>query len=779
MKNKRSYMVGVIIFGIIYAIYLVATYFNNDFWGDILSPVLAIGAFVSVFLPGTRLDWKNNSGRKSAWIFFSMACLSWGIADLLWLIYKLVIGVDPMENMFILNIYNFTNFFLFIGTVVLCARLLKRWNVIQLLIDTTATAIAVGLTIWIIFFEKSTDFSGFISDTGWLSLFSIFFDIMLVTLIFTTYFSVRKGRVALYVSIMMGGIIVFALTDLIYYHQTLDEAYIPNSLIDGGSMLSFMLLALGAWKKETMKTQDSGLDDYAISASNVGLKRNFYLIIILMLAVGIKEGFVIFDLFVFIIIFFIREVMSFYFQLSIKNEQLLLREKEINNILEEKIKRRTNEIVKKNVELEYAYNHDPITDLFNRNYIMTSLPRLMENLKQTETITFIMLDIDRFKTINDMYGHDIGDIVLVELTKRLKTIEVPKSILARTGGDEFVFVYRDNTSYSKGEEIASKILMLCSTPIEVEQFVFRITASIGISIYPFDANGFNALMVNADIALNHAKTRGKNRWLSFNYELRDSIKRKNQIEMLLKTVNYDEEFELFYQPQFRISDKKLIGAEALVRWNSKALGSISPKEFIPIAEEINVITELGKWILKTAIRQIRMWDDLYGIDFKVGINISPKQLDYVGFVSDFRALLTEYSVPSGFIDIEILESVAMEGEERIKHIYSLFKSLGVSISMDDFGTGYSALSYLKHLPFEKIKIAKELVDAIAIDDYDMQIVKAIVMLAKSLGIMTIAEGVEYQEQFDILESLGCNEIQGYLMGRPVPVEIFEKMFLKK
>lgn len=782
MKRKKLFWACIVLFSV-YCVYLTAAVYENDFWGNILSPLLAFGAFGIVFLTSLELDWKQNRGRKCAWIFFSLSCLVWALADLTWVMYVAVFAEDPMESFFALNMYNFTNIFLFIGTGILCVRLLKRWNFIQLKIDTVSTAMAIGYLIWIVFLDKRTDFPEIVASVGWLGALSIFIDIMLLTLIFTTYFSVRKGKVAVYIMVMMFGIIIYAISDLIYFHFILADIYIPNSLVDAVSMLAFMLLAAGACKKRCMDKPTMGLEDYADVTSNVGLKKNFYLIVLVPIVAVAVEGLVLFDLFVFALIFAIREALSFYIQLAIKNEQLLLKEKEMNSILEDKIKERTKEIVQKNDELEYSSNHDPVTDLYNRNFIMKSLPQSVRNLKPNETVTFILLDIDRFKTINDMYGHDVGDQVLVELTNRLQSVDsdfefIEKPILARVGGDEFAFVYRSFMAYDYAEKIANKILLRGSEPIAINQYLFRITASIGISIYPYDARDVKSLMRNSDIALNHAKVRGKNRCLSFNSELRDSIYRKNEIEILLKTMDYNEELEMFYQPQFRIYDKKLIGAEALIRWYSKSLGYISPAEFIPIAEEINIIPELGNWILNTVIHQIKEWNTIYGIDFKVGINISPKQLDYISFVNDLKQTMSESNVPPRLVDIEITESIAMEGEDRIKQVYSLFKGLGVSISMDDFGTGYSALSNLKYLPFEKIKIAKELIDAIAMDEYDMQIVKSIIELAKSLGILTIAEGVEYQEQFDILEKLGCDEIQGYLLGRPMAVDKFEEQFLK-
>jgi EAL domain-containing protein (putative c-di-GMP-specific phosphodiesterase class I) len=208
------------------------------------------------------------------------------------------------------------------------------------------------------------------------------------------------------------------------------------------------------------------------------------------------------------------------------------------------------------------------------------------------------------------------------------------------------------------------------------------------------------------------------------------------------------------------------------------MGSISPAEFVPIAEEINMINEIGIWVMEHAISQSKIWNDSYSTDLKIGINVSPKQLDHKTFIRDLTDLIAKYSISPKYIDIEITENIAMDGEIRIQQIDSLFRGLGISISVDDFGTGYSSLSYLKFFPFERIKIAKPLIDAIAIDDYDLQIVKSVILLAKSIGMKTIAEGVETQEQYNILEELGCDEVQGYLLGKPVSSEQFKKLYLE-
>lgn len=251
------------------------------------------------------------------------------------------------------------------------------------------------------------------------------------------------------------------------------------------------------------------------------------------------------------------------------------------------------------------------------------------------------------------------------------------------------------------------------------------------------------------------------------------------MESYLKNADYDKEFMLFYQPQFLMKDQKLVGMEALIRWNCPELGLVSPAEFIPIAEESDIIIPVGNWIVSHAIKQISEWNHLLGTNLRVGINISSKQLVQTDFFEIFDFYMRQYHTPAEWIDIEITEGVALSGDIKANRLMKFFQDRGGSISIDDFGTGYSSLSYLKMLTFDRIKIPKPLMDNIVNDEFDLKIVSSIIMLAQSLGIHTICEGVESREQFELLLNLGCEQIQGYYLGKPMAPQDFQKFFLKE
>jgi diguanylate cyclase (GGDEF)-like protein len=388
--------------------------------------------------------------------------------------------------------------------------------------------------------------------------------------------------------------------------------------------------------------------------------------------------------------------------------------------------------------------------------------------------------VDRFKTINDSYGHDVGDKVIIEISNRLTEWNTFGAVLARLGGDEFVVLLRGAVSRYKMTECCRQIIDICGAPIYVGQQVLYLTISIGISSCPQDAGDGVSLMKYADIAMYKAKAEGYNKHVFYNPSLKENISRKNEIEALLRNADLQSEFELVFQPQFTLPDKRLIGAEALIRWKSAEHGYIPPSVFVPVAEEINYISRIGKWVLTKAVEQIIKWNTEYALQLKMGINISPKQLSEDDFFMTLKTLITTNQINTSWIDAEITENLMIEEKARVKPIFDLFRELEISVSIDDFGSGYSSLGYLNKYPFDRIKIDKSLVDNLTIPGGSgVEVVKAIITMSNAVGKVVIAEGVEKKEQLNILNELGCQQVQGYLLGRPVSAEEFERKFIKK
>jgi diguanylate cyclase (GGDEF)-like protein len=624
-----------------------------------------------------------------------------------------------------------------------------------------------------------------IVQDGPLSVACIILDILIIVCVAVWFLSVRSGKIPAAIRLLLTGVVLFSLTDLVYYYIAFNNIYVPNSLIDVVYIGTLLLVGLGGLVN-LYDRQESMAETGNLAGSR--LNRMFKEAAVL-LAPGITmavNGFVLFEAMAYLAVVVIYKGLSLYFEAAIKKEALLREEKRINSELEQIIAQHTqnlremnDQLCRKNETLSYLSNMDTLTNLHNRRYFLERLSRSIKTAEPQKSIALMYIDLDRFKVINDTYGHDMGDRVLVEISKRLTEFGEPEALVARMGGDEFIYVCEGCGSSKKAEELAKGIIAHCSQNIYIDDYVFCPAMCIGISIYPADAADVGTLLKNADIALYQAKDQGMNRCAVFSQLVKEKTQRRNEIEIMLRQADVNREFSLYYQPQFSLPDQKLIGAEALIRWHSSQHGLIMPDEFIRIAEETDHINRIGLWVLKEAVGQAVRWNQTYQCGLKVGINISPKQLNSTDLLGELRKLIEKKAFDPALLDIEITENVAMEGEYRLSQIFTLFKSIGMSVSIDDFGTGYSSVAYLKRLTFDRVKIARPLIDAVAADQRSEQIVRAIVLLAKTIGIKTIAEGVETKAQLETLNSLGCEQAQGFLLGHPMPADAFEETFLKQ
>ncbi len=420
-------------------------------------------------------------------------------------------------------------------------------------------------------------------------------------------------------------------------------------------------------------------------------------------------------------------------------------------------------------------HYDMLTGLPNRvllkKYIQTSLKRSSRN---SEYNALMFIDLDNFKTVNDTIGHDVGDLVLVETAQRIKNAIRENDVAARLGGDEFVVLIdmseknRDAVMNSV-RVIAQKILECLEAPYLIENYDFRITASIGIKLFNDESFSMDELMKYADSAMYNAKAEGRNTFCFFNPELQGIMEDKILLTDNLRKAIDSNSMSLFYQPQVT-SKNKIVGVEALIRWNS-ADGIISPASFIPIAEESGLILELGAWILDEAIKQIQLWEsDSEKSSWRISINVSPKQFEDKTFMSTIEAILLKYDIATSKIRLELTEGILIQNvEETLKKLHKL-KEMGISLSIDDFGTGYSSLSYLKQLPMDELKIDQSFIRDLMEDENDEIITQTIISIGEKFGLEVIAEGVETQEQYEKLISMGCKYFQGYLFSKPQRAE---------
>jgi len=433
-------------------------------------------------------------------------------------------------------------------------------------------------------------------------------------------------------------------------------------------------------------------------------------------------------------------------------------------------------IRKKNEErLNYLANHDILTDLPNRNYLIELLSLAIER-SEGKRIGLIFLDLDRFKIVNDSLSHGAGDLLLQEVANRLKRLRKKYSFLARSGGDEFVVVQEEVQSASQVANLASEILNLLSPAFLIDKSELFISASIGICVYPEDGRDPKTLLRNADLAMYQAKEGGRNRYQFYSHEMNNQVFQRLTLETSLRRAIEQEAFRLVFQPIVKATTGRTVGMEALVRWNHADLGLIPPSQFIALAEETGLIVPLGDWILKTALGQAMEWRQKWGKPFFIAINVSAKQFYQEDFVHRIEALVRESGFPAQDIELEITESVFMQDiDETLKTLFSL-KALGINLSIDDFGTGYASFQYLKRLPLDVLKIDKSFIREIGSARQSDAIISAIVSVGHSLGLSVIAEGVETENERAFLASTGVDLFQGYLFSQPLTPVDFELFY---
>lgn len=419
--------------------------------------------------------------------------------------------------------------------------------------------------------------------------------------------------------------------------------------------------------------------------------------------------------------------------------------------------------------------HDWLTGLPNREQFHKNLVQEINFAKQnSQNCSVLLLDLDGFKLVNDTLGHEMGDNLLSQVANRLISNVHPNDLVARQGGDEFI-IFLNEADVIKTTKIVETILKSFTYPFILAGKEIVITASIGISIYPTDGQNAETLIKNADTAMYQSKKNGKNNYLFYKPDLYET--HINQLSMVnsLRKAMKNQELELVYQPKINIFSNQIVGVEALLRWNNREFGMVSPADFIPLAEEIGLIIEIGEWVLRTAARQNKKWQDLGYSPITVSVNLSARQFLQKDLVHKVEQVLKETGLHPSYLKLEITESIAMHNlEEAISKLEQL-KSLGIGLSLDDFGTGFSSLNYLKKFPIDELKIDQSFIRNVDIDLQDAAIVKAIFSIAKSLNLIVVAEGVETKKHVEFLVQQQCDEAQGYYFSRPVPSSEIENV----
>lgn len=445
--------------------------------------------------------------------------------------------------------------------------------------------------------------------------------------------------------------------------------------------------------------------------------------------------------------------------------------KEIHLIL-----RDTSSHLKNNERLLFLSYHDQLTGLWNRRALKDHFEEDAQYaLRSDEKLSFVHLDLDRFKMINDSIGRTGADEILKMIAERIKMVFPQSGKLYRNGGDEYILLLR-NDSIEKTEKIAQRILSDFTKPFYYKHQEYFISSSIGISVYPDDGTGLDDLLKKAEQAVLFVKERGRSHYRFYREEMNTSFTDAAIMESHLRRAIEFDELEIHYQPQVNLQTGKIDSFEALLRWNNRKFGFVSPAQFIPMAEESGLIHTIGDWVLENVCKQLKEWQDKQFRQVRIAVNISPKQFRTGEFAEKAKSLIEKYGIYASSFEVEITESALMNMKDTLSTLQKL-KKIGVTISVDDFGTGYSSLSYLKQYPIDIIKIDRSFIKDIELDEKNEAIAKTIINLAHNLGMQVIAEGVEKDLQAQILKEADCHKAQGFLYSKAIPAaQVVEKYF---
>ncbi len=420
--------------------------------------------------------------------------------------------------------------------------------------------------------------------------------------------------------------------------------------------------------------------------------------------------------------------------------------------------------------LQQLATHDTLTGLPNRAQLAERVQQMLDNCAHGNAVAVLFLDLDRFKEVNDSFGHEMGDVLLCEVANRLRREIRPSDVIARLGGDEFVVAADCSSGRGAAERIAAKLLEALTAPVSVGGIDVIVGASIGISLFPQDARTRETLFQTADTAMYRAKNAGRNRYRFFEPEMTVATRARMALEVSLRPALARGEFELHYQPRFGLSGMAPVGMEALIRWNHPERGRVPPQQFIGIAEETGLIVPIGRWVLQEACTRTRALIDEFGRKIVVSVNVSARQLGNSSFVDEVREVLGQTGLPPDCLELELTESALIEDIEHTAAMLQELKRLGVALAVDDFGTGYSGLAYLRRFPIDVLKLDRSFVLQNDGNMTTSDFVKAFVDLAHALNMEVVAEGVETDEVLQLLRDARCDQAQGYLLARPMPLD---------
>ena len=771
-KIQKSLIAIMTLFWLVYA---TATLAGIDIIYNIFSPLTALA---SVLLIASCL--KHAGKYKKAAIFVMCGIITWIIADIMLYTYTYILTDNELLVMLSDQMYLMPNYLFGAGLTAYIIADFRKQDIFRLLIDTFLIGVSGYVFIrklYIYGFGINT-YEGTFSYSALFYLVAVMYVIVMMLLILTMrgIFSHTRAGYLVLVSLM-----VYNLFEMRYTYYTAGGLDPESIYIDIIYMACVCLLGIAFADpslKKAMERSDQLMREPLDIRKSMGGGWIYGLLLLPIVIVAYKAGIVTENEFYILLISCLAYLFMWKTQQANELTQALLaQQKEENSKLGEQVDTQSRELQVANEQLEKVAYKDALTGLYNRKYGRVHLNQIVTEHPETP-FALATMDLNYFKPINENYGLETGDKVLIEVAERLRSLENEKAHAFRVGGDEFSIVFQDFGTMDELVHLVMTLKEVMDAPIEVDGQVFHLSMSIGVAAYPADADNAAQILKFADSARQSIKHRhSRTEFRFYDSELIGQISRQHRLEVKLQSADYDRDFQLYYQPQVDCMSGKLIGMEALIRWIDPVDGFISPGEFIPLAEEMGLMGNIGAWVNRTAMRQIKEWNEKYGRELVTGINVSPVQLRDPGFAERFIQEMNAQEVPAKWLDVEITEGFALNSMIAGEDIIRKLKDAGLSFSVDDFGTGYASFNNMLDFTFDRIKIAKEMIDDIETNHNAYVIVKVIILMAQGLGLKTIAEGVENRGQLDILRDLGCGQIQGFYFGRPQPPDQFEKKWL--
>ncbi len=742
--------------------------------GDLFSITAPLVSSIILFLVYKRFQEKD----CCFWLLISLGCFSYFIGEGIWIYYENYLHIEvPMpgwDDFF----YMLQILFYLLAFFYKIRKNRRSLNLIKFIIDTW-----IIMTVAIVFswhFIVQELFTQHYESTLQLSVTIGYLigDLILLYCAISFYIGSNNFFPSKVLNIIIISLLVQVFADSVYLFYNVNHIYMSGSSIDPFWSLSLLLMGIsGVYALEIQP--DTGPEkkrQYSFK-DNISLRLLLpYLCVILLFTIIVLQFKEINSLItgsaIAILLVLFRQIFT-----TIENQSLLFKYYMLTEQLEHKIEERTNELSSKNRQLtatvqkmKHMAFHDALTGLPNRRlFLERLLTALDEARRNREKIAVVFIDLDRFKNINDTLGHEFGDLLLQHVSKQMSKCLRKNDTISRQGGDEFTIIFDKIKAKEDVIPLIEQLQAIVTKPIVIKGQELHVSMSIGIATYPKDGTNAEELMKNADMAMYCAKEEGRSTYKLFSKDMNQTISRKMTLESGLRKAISNDEFVMYYQPQVNIHTGEVVGVESLIRWNTVEAEMVSPKEFIPLAEETGLIIPIGEWVLYTACKQGKIWHDAGYSHLKVAVNLSPLQFLHEGLVDMVADVLRKTGFNPYYLELEITEGVAVEDVEQAIKKMQVLRHLGVRIAIDDFGTGYSSLIYLKRFPITSLKIAQPFIQDITANQEDRSIVEAIISIAHTLGLTVISEGAESEEQLHILKGLHCDEIQGDLFSKPLTV----------